>query len=92
MALAFALPTAGFIHLDENQNPVYSLVNLHDGMPVFSPNVVTNAINKAFAAGVDIAIQYHVNKANEMLEAKNYFLAKIHADAADAIKAAGETA
>lgn len=92
MALAFALPTIGFLHLDENQNPVFSPVNLHNGMPVFSPETVTRAINSAFAAGVEIAVQYHVAKASELLEAKNYFLAKVHADAADAIKAAGEAA
>lgn len=91
MALAFALQTIGFIHL-ENNLLVFSPVNLHNGMPVFSPYVVTEAINSAFTAGVEIAVQYHAARASELLDSKNYFLAKIHADAADAIKAAGEAA
>lgn len=88
--IGFALPTCGFLTLDKDLNPVYSVTNVDDGMPVFSPTVVISALDRAYAAGVDIAIQYHVAKASEHLEAKNYFLAKIHADAADAIKAEGE--
>ncbi len=87
--IGFALPTCGFLTLDKDQNPVFSIIDINGGIPVFSPYLVTNAVNKAFAIGVDIAIQYHVAKANEYLEAKNYVFAKIHADAADAIKAEG---
>lgn len=86
----FALPTCGFLTLDAQGLPVYSAANIHGGMPVFSPAVVTKALNRAYASGVELAVQYHVGKATEMLEAKNYFLAKVHADAADAIKAAGD--
>lgn len=89
MPITFALPALGFLHL-EADTPVYSPVNLHGGMPVFSPYVVTEAINTAFSAALNIAIEYHVDKAQEHLMAKNYFLAKIHADAADAIKAKGD--
>lgn len=90
--IGFALPTCGFLTLDKDQNPVFSIIDINGGMPVFSPYVVTKAINSAFAAGIEIAVQYHVARASELLDSKNYFLAKIHADAADAIKAAGEAA
>lgn len=88
--IGFALPTCGFLTLDKDQNPVYSVTNIGDGMPVFSPTVVMSALDRAYAAGVAVAIQYHADKAAEHLEAKNYFLAKIHADAADGIKAAAD--
>lgn len=89
MPLAFGLPVVGYLTLDDELNPKYSVLNIEGGMPVFSPMIVSNAINTAFAKGLDIAVQYHVAKANEYLEAKNYVFAKIHADAADAIKAEG---
>lgn len=89
MPLAMGLQATGYLTLDKDQNPVFSIIDINGEMPVFSPYVVTNAVNKAFAIGVDVAVQYHVAKANEYLEAKNYVFAKIHADAADAIKAEG---
>lgn len=89
MPFAFGLPVAGYLTLDKELNPKYSVLDVEGGMPVFSPPVVSQALNTAFAKGLDIAVQYHVAKADEYLEAKNYVFAKIHADAADAIKAEG---
>lgn len=85
MAVLLALPAAGFIYLDAYSKPLYSVEEVPGGMPVFAPHVVTMALEIFYSNGLEDAAKWHEAKAKELIETQP-FIAKVHADSADAIR------